>query len=73
MTVLQSPDLLNYCQIDRETLNSIFSQENGPAYKSLQEELNSSGQNLFAIFKLILKGDEVAANFLIYNLLSKVH
>jgi hypothetical protein len=39
----------------------------------LQQQLYQTSQKLIAIFKLILKDDEVAANYLLFNLLSKVH
>ena len=39
---------------------------------NLQQELFKSGQKLLAIFKLIL-GDEIASEYLLMNLLSKVH
>jgi len=55
MTVLQNPDLLKYCQVDKATLNEVFGQKEETAMlTSLKGELNQSCQKLMAIFKLIL-------------------
>jgi hypothetical protein len=80
MAILQSPDLLNYCQVDKNTLNTVYGQTDELAdstsvnfLQNLTQELFDCSQKLIAIFKLILKNDVVASNYLLYNLLSKVH
>lgn len=40
---------------------------------NLKNDLKNASQKLLAIFKLILKGDEMASNFMLYNFLSKVY
>ena len=77
MAVLQCPDLMKYCQVEKGTLNRLFDEDRDDQTQNklseLQQELLKASQKLIAIFKLILKGDENAANYLLFNLLSKVH
>lgn len=68
---------MKYCQVEKDTLNRLFNcsddEEAQNNLAGLKQELSKAGQKLIAIFKLILKGDENAANYLLFNLLSKVH
>ena len=80
MAVLQCPDLMRYCDVEKDVLNNMFNQEQDPASQvsdsylaNLSQELFQSGQKAHAILKLILKGDEMATSFLLFNLISKVY
>ena len=71
LAILQSPDLLQYCNVDKESLLAEGSQSE--YLLELFDDLNKAQEKLLAIFKLILKGDVVASQFLLLNLVSKVH
>lgn len=77
MAVLQCPELLRYCKVDkdllREQLSDGDSQMEGEYLKQLGTELENAQKKLLAIFKLIFKGDETQSAYLLYNLLAKVH
>lgn len=74
MAVLQCPELLGYCGVDKDQLTEQLNDELQSNYiKQLSQDLKNASKKLLAIFKLIFKGDEVSSAFLLYNLLSKVH
>lgn len=81
MAVLQCPDLMRYCDVEKDSLNNMFtannedplSQNTQSALAQLSQDLFQAGQKVHAILKLILKGDEMASSFLLFNLLSKVY
>ena len=61
MVVLQSPDLMSYCKVNKDLLHES------------KQDLFASQQKLLAIFKLILKGDTLSSNYLLLNLLAQVN
>lgn len=73
MAVLQSPDLLGYCNIDKDELKELAEKQESDYFVNLRKDFKNASQKLLAIFKLIFKGDEMASDFLLYNILSKVY
>jgi len=62
---------LQYCNVEKE---SLLSEDTKSEYLvELFDDLKKAQEKLLAIFKLILKGDTVASQFLLLNLVSKVH
>lgn len=79
--LVQHPKVLDHLNIDLsklklqldEELENINDLEEASILKDFRQELFKTWQKLKAVFKLILKGDEVASEFLLLNLISKVH
>lgn len=71
---------MKYCEVEKDSLNNMFTTNEDPLSQNTQsslaqlsQDLFQAGQKVHAILKLILKGDDMASSFLLFNLLSKVH
>lgn len=62
-TILSKGEIKNYLKLEQEEEVVVPS----------GEELENASQKLLAIFKLIFKGDCLASQYLLSNILSKVH